>query len=445
MFELTNRELASAILIIVFAGVYVLVPSLRRQIGPSFAGALKAFFAWKILFALFVYLAYAFGLVYAAWRVSHWDTSLLKDTLIVVFFVGLPMVFRANKIKEGANLFRNVVRDVAGVSALLAFYVGFGSLALWAELLLQPVAIFLGLLTAIAYQNPAHRAAEKLASRLLAIIGIALLGCATMTIASSWNVSDLSDSLKSLALSIWLPLAMIPFVYTFAYVMYCESALAMLPFFNNKRKSAWHVRVMCVLGLRFSTRLASELRGRWLGELAQSSGFTNSRQVMKRFRQAVKRRDGELRAFDDQLEAMTEAPGAGEDGLQLDRREFHATKQELLHMSVMQMGWYRNRGAHYRPELLGLLGDVTKKGLPADHGIQLVVRKDKQAWQAWRKCPNGWYFGIGGTRTLEHQWQYDGATPPAGFPSDKSPGWVNASLHASSPEWAKNDEPPNRV
>jgi hypothetical protein len=74
-----------------------------------------------------------------------------------------------------------------------------------------------------------------------------------------------------------------------------------------------------------------------------------------------------------------------------------------------------------------------------------VVSDDKQAWRAWRRTASGWYFGVGGTDTLEHHWQYDGPVAPTQFPSDMAQGWVNVTTQSASPEWARNDEPPTQV
>lgn len=445
MLELTNRELATVVLFAVVFGVFSLVPNLRRQVGASFIDVLRSFFAWKIQVPLLIYFAYAAGLVYLAWRLNFWESGQLKDTLIVVFFVGLPLLFGASSVNEGKKLVGNVVRDAVGVSALIVFYVGFGSLSLWGELILQPIVVLLSLLAVVAQNNPEHRPVGKLMNGLLGLIGLWLFVYTTKTIISNWDGGAWSDTAKSLVLSIWLPFALIPFVYAFAFIMHAETILTMLPFFNDRKKPKLRVRMAGVWGLRFSTRLASEFTGRWRGELARSSGFRDACRVMAEFRAALEERDQDSRAYYQNLAAMASASGVDTGGLQLDRREFYATRKELTNFYFMQMGWHRNRGEGYRPELLDLLGDMTKKGLPADHGIQLVVRKDRQAWHAWRQTPGGWYFGVGGTANLEYQWQYDGPAPPSGFPSAKSPGWVNATFGSSSPEWAKNDEPPIRV
>lgn len=87
--------------------------------------------------------------------------------------------------------------------------------------------------------------------------------------------------------------------------------------------------------------------------------------------------------------------GTDDDGRQLDQREFEETRRALRWLATCQMGWYRNRGGRYRQELLDILGDFTKQGLPAEHGIELHVAPDGQRWWAGRQTITGWYFAIG--------------------------------------------------
>jgi hypothetical protein len=161
---------------------------------------------------------------------------------------------------------------------------------------------------------------------------------------------------------------------------------------------------------------------------------------MKEFREAVRRHERRVQEHERHIEEMTDNEGPDGDGLRLDRREFHETKHALTDLYYVQMGQYRNKQPDYWPDLPVAL---FVKNLPEDHGIHMLVRKDKQAWRAWRKTPCGWYFGVGGTSNVDEMWQYDGAEPPHAFPSRDADGWVNAESEPSSPEWAMDDEPPH--
>jgi hypothetical protein len=123
-------------------------------------------------------------------------------------------------------------------------------------------------------------------------------------------------------------------------------------------------------------------------------------------------------------------------GLQLDRREFAATKDALRWLATCQMGWYQNedRPDTYRDDLLTVIGDFLLQGLPEPHAIVMKVRKDGQAWYAYRTTPSGYVFGIGASGKPPSKWFWDGPTPPPGYPSKKS-GWTSAMDPHERPEW----------
>lgn len=445
MLELTNRETASVILILAFVGVFALVPKLRRQVGSSVIDALKSFFVWRIQLSLALYFLYGFAVVHLAWQFGAWQLSLLQDTLIVVTITSLPLLFSAHQIRDGTKFLRKVARKTVGVAALVAFYVNLGSLPLWGELLLQPLVIFLSLLAVVAHQRPEHRPVETFADGLLAIIGLSLVAYTTRLVFSTWDGRTVAEALGTLWLCIWLPLALIPFIYLFAFIIHCESILTMLPFVNEQRQPPLRVRLAGIWGLHLRTRLASDLTGHWRRNLTQSNNWREALGTMREFRRAVRRRDAAVKKYGEGLEQLAGAGGIDDSGLRRDRREFAATKRELTNLYFMQMGWYRNQGSRYRADLLDILGDLTNKGLPAEHGIRMNVQRGGQAWRAWRQTPSGWHFGVGGTRELQYQWRYDGPSPPSGYPSAKNGGWVNTTLRHDSPEWLHDDEPPSRI
>lgn len=136
---LSNRELATVILVAAFFAAMLLIPSVRRQVLPSMAAVLKVLVNAKILGLFALYFAYAAAIVVAARVLGAWDLSVLKDTLIVVVFVGLPLLVNANEVSNGRLFVTKVIKETIGVAALIAFYLGLASLPLWGELMVQPI------------------------------------------------------------------------------------------------------------------------------------------------------------------------------------------------------------------------------------------------------------------------------------------------------------------
>jgi hypothetical protein len=437
--ELTTRELASVVLLTCVAVTLLAIPNTRRGLVPGLREVAKAFFVAKTLLVVFAYLLYTAGIAALASSMGAWHFDLLKDTLIITFFVGFPIVMNASDIRTGETLIRKVIRDTVGVSVILAFYLNIEPLPLWGELLLQPSITFSVLMAAVAQREEKTKKTATFFNVLIAITGMGLFVYTTVQIALNWQSYDLSQLLSTFTLSIWLPVLLMPFVYVLAFVMHCEMILVRLPFFNDKKKSKLRARWALLAGLRFSTHLASSFNGIWLRRIAQARGFQEGLRVMQEFRKSLRAEAEAERQHLNRLRDFAGVDGDDEQGLRLDRREFAETKNVLTDLFYRQMGWYRNRLGRYKGDMLDVLGDVPRKGLPADHSIELRVREDGQAWMAWRRTPCGWYFAVGGTKDLDAQWQYDGAEPPSRFPSSSKQNWRNATLGLSSGEWSAPD------
>ncbi len=79
------------------------------------------------------------------------------------------------------------------------------------------------------------------------------------------------------------------------------------------------------------------------------------------------------------------------------------------------------------------------RGLPADHGISMVVSGSGQSWYAWRQTPSGFFFAIGAPGAPPDQRFYEGMEPPHGFPG-VSGDW-SLPPHERGPNWTWVDDP----
>jgi hypothetical protein len=203
-------------------------------------------------------------------------------------------------------------------------------------------------------------------------------------------------------------LALIPLVYYFAVAIHVDSAVSMLSFYNDRKTPPVRVRVALVLGLRFSARQAAAFVGQWRTRVARTSSFREATVVMRKFRKSLAEAQRAEKKRMARLERYAGVSGVDNKGRQLDRREFGATKKVLTKLFNMQMGWNRNRLGHFKDDMLEILGDTAKDGLPLPNGIHLRVRKDKQKWYAWRETAGGRVFAVGGIKNFVNEWQFDG-------------------------------------
>ncbi|GAA4773326.1 hypothetical protein [Citricoccus nitrophenolicus] len=126
-----------------------------------------------------------------------------------------------------------------------------------------------------------------------------------------------------------------------------------------------------------------------------------------------------------------------ETGHRVDDREFSETRGTLRLLSTSAMGWYRQRG-HFRDDLVGRIyetKDFTKKGLPAEHGVQEQVSEDSQEVMYWRETVSGWVLGNAITAQDGRfaEYLYAGPRPPGGLPSTAVGDW--GGLSEGLPDW----------
>jgi hypothetical protein len=240
-----------------------------------------------------------------------------------------------------------------------------------------------------------------------------------VNLASGWSELDKGHILRLLVLPLWLTLGVIPYLYLLALWIGFEHAFLRINLASDNGPSRQRSKLALIAALHGRAAKAHAFGGGWAREITESSGYVEAWRVGRRFLDAEKRRADETQEAAERLKTYAGVDGVDEEGRRLDQREFAETKKALQWLATMQMGWHRNRGGRYRPELLDLL---KADGLPEEHDIHLTVAPGGQSWWAWRRTVTGWCFAIGATEGPPDQWLYDGPEPPTGFPGD-DPAW----------------------
>lgn len=438
--ELTSRELATLILVAAFVGLAFALSSDRQSLIRSFHGVLKAFGAWKVWVPVAAYLAYSTGVVALAGWAGFWRPEQIKETAIVVLFTGLPILFNATKFKEGKEVFLRVIKEIVGVSAILAVYLNLAPLPLWGELILQSALAFLLMGAAVGKRDPKTAGVARAFGVLVTLIGLCLLVYATAQVVLGFADIDWTHEALAFAVSVWVPLVQVPFIYSFGVLAASESALVRLRLHNDHEPPPLRVRIALLLGFQGNLRYASRFSQQWIPRMATERSFKSATRTMRDFRRMVRSRARQKRERLDVFKKRAGIHGVGEDGLWWDRREFSETKKALDDLYFVQTGVRRNRGARYLNDPNLLLTSWALRGLPAEHGITIRTSGDGRVWSAWRRTVGGYVLGTGGREEIEERWQYNGTAPPSGFPNARDPGWREITQRDRSPEWATNDD-----
>lgn len=442
MIELDTRQQATLIWFGLLVITLIIWPKTRRALFPAAKDVLKVMATWKIIVPFAIYFIYAMILVCIARKLGIWNANLLTDTLIIIFFVGIPMFANANSEKGGTELFAKTLRETIGISALIAFYIGLEPLSLTGEIILQPIIVTISILALFASYDSKHKLVQKIMNSILTIIGLWLIMRTIGIIVNTWHADNVDTSFVELLLSILLPLALLPIVYIFALVMRYEIIFRVSKNFTQDKYVSKFAYIAILTRYNVQLRPLNELGGIWLQKVVQSSNYREAGNILTELKHAIREQRQRNRIRSRRLRAMRGKVGVDGSGLQLDRREFYESKNDLENLLYVQKGQFNTGNHMYNPDLPIQLG-FSK--LPRDHGITMVVRKDKKSWYAWRRMPSGYFFGVGGTSNGNHIWLYESSEKLTDFPSKNRQGWVDSSSGVKPPEWQFDDTPPRII
>jgi hypothetical protein len=388
----------------------------RRQIVVELLRVAKS---PKILVPLFVAAAYATGLVLAGRRLGLWAKTLSFDTALWFLGTAIALMFSLADAARNEHFFRRTALRTLKATALVEVFVNFRVFGLAVELALVPLISFVALLALVAGMKKETLVVKRVCDALLALAGFVLLGLTTAYLIHDWSIIDKSLLWQSLALPVWLTVAYLPFVYLLTLYSGYEMAFLRLNLLARKGAgNAKRAKLALVCGLHCHYSLVNHFGGVWIERVLDADSLRAARQAVREYRHS---RIDDLRAEREKqrrLRRFAGADGEDEHGRRLDQREFDATRNGLMTLATAQMGLFHQL-SRYRPDLLEMFTpNLLSDGLPADHGISLLVSADGKAWYAWRCTITGWCFAVGACAPPPDQWLFDGAVPPKGFPGD---------------------------
>jgi hypothetical protein len=224
---LSAREQATLILIGLVVVTYAAVPTLRRSVRGMVRPVLAALFTPRIVLVFGSLVLWCGGWVLLAQQIGAWQVTEAKDTLVIVMGFGFPFLMWAIlKADSGAAIARHTVAEVVSAVALVVYVIGLWPFPLWAELITQAFAAFLVMLRATAEHQDDGRAVSRLCTFLLFALGAAsVLWAAVHGVEAIPSLDPLAAG-RDFALTLWVPLVIVPYVYVVAYVSACEQIVS---------------------------------------------------------------------------------------------------------------------------------------------------------------------------------------------------------------------------
>jgi len=227
--QFNTREIA----IICWLFVLILWAFSQKNIRKSLFGVLKSLFQIKILSVIIAAIIYTGLTVVLLAKIGIWEWTLLKDTIYWFIAVAFVLLMNTNKVNQEKGSFITILKDNLKIILVLEFILTLYTFNLIAEIILVPILVFIGAMSAVSELKKEYLSVKKLFDFILSIIGIFFIVFALGKVFGDFQHIMTSQNLKTLILPPLLTVAFIPFIYLFALIMAYEMLFVRLSFFNK--------------------------------------------------------------------------------------------------------------------------------------------------------------------------------------------------------------------
>lgn len=249
--SLSYREIA----IFFWTAIFLLFVLMKKDVRVSIAGIFKMFFGSIIGLIFFTLVVYVSILIFGLWKISAWDISLLKDTIMWFLTVALVLFYRAN-IVETKGYFKKIILDAIKLTAILEFIVSNYTFGLVAELILTPivglVAIILAFTQTMYKNEQKYQPTIKFLTYILTVAGLCYMGYAILKAITGIAELLVIGTMQQLLLTPILTILVTPFIYMLAVWIHYETLFVNLRIRVNDKSMLRKIRRSIIRTAGFS-------------------------------------------------------------------------------------------------------------------------------------------------------------------------------------------------
>lgn len=271
--NLDNREIAFLTWSVLLGGGLIWKQGRPQELGALLRTLVKR----PILCVLGTAACYVATCVWLLSIPGWWQKSNLKTTLMWAFGFALVSMFNYEKVASGKTYFRAVVVEAVGITACVSFISSSYTFSLLSEVILAFALITLVVLSAISERDGALKSVKALATALLVLLSLLMLGNSLYQIFTNVRDFTTSHTAREFALPVLLTSMFLPFLYgLYVYVTY-ERVFGSFDFSIKDPLLRLHARRKAVVGFWLDTvglerwrRHAALFELRSLGDIDES-------------------------------------------------------------------------------------------------------------------------------------------------------------------------------
>lgn len=252
-----NREIAISIWAIIVLMIVLINKSLRSALIHFLTTVIPILFCRKIIVFSFIFITFLLFALYLLKWTAFWDSSMLKDTILWVVFVELPLFGKSIEKAKDNRFFYDLVIDNLKLFALFEFFISFWTFDLWLELIAIPATVLISALCTLASREKQHRPAKTFFDMLMAIWGMIIIIHAISSTAKHPETFFIWNTLKSLILPVLLLVLNLPVIYGLALYSGYEQLFIKI---KNGAKDKWKMKLQFFCFAGFSLSRVSAIR-----------------------------------------------------------------------------------------------------------------------------------------------------------------------------------------
>jgi hypothetical protein len=261
---LNGREMAAAI----WFAIGLTVCLTRSDLRPGIGGLAVALTRAKLFATLLLMAAYVGVIIVLAARLGAWDPGLAGATVAWVLGSATVLLMNAIRHTHESGYLRRAIVQSAGVAVLIEGLVNLYAFPVYVEFFTLPALALLAATAAFADGKPEYASVRRLINVLLGTVGFSFTLYATIRLATSLSGATLAQHARSVALPVWLSLALLPYTYVVGLLGAYEMAFLHIGFCHDATPQARRrAKLALLLGVGPHAHRLASFTGPWVRRL----------------------------------------------------------------------------------------------------------------------------------------------------------------------------------
>ena len=231
----TTREIASGLWLFIFF-IYLIIRLIKdKNIRKSFVNLVKIIFSRFILVRFAFIVIYSCIIIHIITKMSIWKWIYLKDVILWILLVGVPICYNAMSCKAEDHYFKKMLLNNFGFIVIYQFFINTFTYPLWIEILIQPVMLSLMVLQIISDKDDKTKILSKILDYIFLVFAIFNFSTTLNIAIDTFIQYDSLDILISFMVPIIFSILFIPVAYLFGLYSKYEQLFVRMKFYHSDK------------------------------------------------------------------------------------------------------------------------------------------------------------------------------------------------------------------